>query len=306
MTLAIDAGLHPLADGTAPEWATAWGEDRFGVYADFAVGEVMQRMRWIPPGQFSMGSPSKEVGRFDAEEPLHQVSLARGYWIFDTPCTQALWTAVMRENPSSFQTPDRPVESVGIDEVKKFISLLNEGQKGLNLTLPSEAEWEYACRAGTTGPNYLGTQKSLGKIAWFDQNSGKDSDLKTGGQDQGTRPVGLKTPNVWGLYDMLGNVWEWCADVWHDNYDGAPTDGSAWIDDGSALRVNRGGSWNLRARIVRAACRNRIRPSYRSGYLGFRCARVQSESEAERRAERREPSERSETASPTGPERFKA
>jgi hypothetical protein len=200
------------------------------------------------------------------------------------------------------------VEGVSFKEVQAFMARLNGLVPGLDLVLPSEAQWEYACRAGTTTATYAGEMRLLGErsapvldaIAWYGGNSGVGFELEEGedssdwGQKQhaheraGTRPVGLKRPNGWGLHDMLGNVWEWCADHWHDGYDGAPKDGSAWLQDvgrsGAARRVVRGGSWNDDARFVRAAYRFRFEPSARSGNLGFRCARVQGVSTVARRA----------------------
>jgi len=127
MVRVIDAGWHPLADGLPPEWATAWGEDLFGVYVAFTVGEVDQRMRWIPPGRFLMGSPEDEKGRSKEEGQQHAVTLAEGFWLFDTPCTQALWEAVMgqQSNPSRFKSPIRPVEQVSFDDVQAFMRRLN-------------------------------------------------------------------------------------------------------------------------------------------------------------------------------------
>jgi formylglycine-generating enzyme required for sulfatase activity len=328
----IDAGLHPLAEGRPPVWASGWGHDRFGVHTDLTVGNVIQRLRWIPPGRFLMGSPADESGRFDEEGPRPEVTIAEGYWLFDTPCTQALWEAVMEGNPSRFRTPTRPVESVRFADAVDFIVLLNARIPGLDLTLPSEAQWEYACRAGTTTATYAGAMDILGEnnapvldgIAWYSGNSGVGFDLDTGEESTGwpqkqhphdragTRPVGLKAPNPWGLHDMLGNVWEWCADHWHENYNGAPSDGSAWLDRkaGAAGRVMRGGSWRYFARNVRAACRHRLEPTYRSDYLGFRCARVQGASVlalAERGSVRGKQAARSDAAAATrrrrGPKR---
>jgi len=329
------------------------GRDRFGLHADFTVPgtEVTQRMRWIPPGRFAMGSPDDEPGRFGAEGPVHEVTLAAGFWLFDTPCTQALWTAVMNTladgkalptdlvgrrgrwpsvkamvNPSRFASPNRPVEQVSFDDLWIFINQLNALLPGLDLTLPSEAEWEYACRAGTETATYAGAMEILGAnnapvldpIAWYGGNSGKDFDLANGHDSSGwpdrqydhkragTRPVAMKAPNAWGLYDMLGNVWEWCADTWHGGYDGAPEDGSAWLNsvpEGEARRVLRGGSWFDFARFVRAAFRNLDDPDVRDDLSGFRCARVQSDSERERRAVRSKPGERSERAATMRPKR---
>jgi formylglycine-generating enzyme required for sulfatase activity len=353
--LTTDREILTLERDTRPHWATAMGRDAFGLHADFTVPgtEVTQRMRWIPPGQFAMGSPEDEPGRWSAEGPVHDVTLAAGYWLFDTPCTQALWAAVMRQvpddreearrlirknsrwanrnamiEPSYFKTPERPVENVSHEDLWTFIDRLNLLVADLNLTLPSEAEWEYACRAGAETATYAGPIDILGEnnapvldsIAWYGGNSGVGFELDNGydssgwkekqhdHQRAGTHPVAFRIPNHWGLFDMLGNVWEWCADSWHSDYGGAPTDGSAWIDQapggkGEAGRVVRGGSWGDDARNVRAASRYRNDPTGRDGGLGFRCARVQSDSERERRAVRSGPSERSEPAATSGPER---
>jgi formylglycine-generating enzyme required for sulfatase activity len=222
------------------------------------------------------------------------------------------------------------VEQVSFADIRAFLRKLNARVEGLDLGLPSEAQWEYACRAGTTTATHAGDLRILGDnnapvldaIAWYGGNSGVGFELENGYDSSrwpgkqyehtraGTWPVAQKAANPWGLYDMLGNVWEWCADHWHDNYDGAPTDGSAWIGGtrrgGAAGRVVRGGSWSNDARSVRAAFRNGGVPARRLDVIGFRCARVQSDSvlsEAERRAGRSKPSERSETAATTSPER---
>jgi formylglycine-generating enzyme required for sulfatase activity len=353
LTLTTDREILTLVRETRPRWASGMGRDRFGLHADFTVPgtEVTQRMRWIPPGRFAMGSPDDEPGRWSAEGRVQDVTLAAGFWLFDTPCTQALWAAVMRDaagdkarvaelvgkrgrwptveamvNPSRFASPTRPVERVSHDDLWVFIETLNGMVPGLDLTLPSEAEWEYACRAGTETATYAGAMEILGAnnapaldpIAWYGGNSGKDFDLPEGHNSSGwpdkqydheragTRPVAMKAPNAWGLYDMLGNVWEWCADTWHDNYVKAPNDGSAWIGGdpgGEAGRVMRGGSWLDVARFLRAAYRSLDHRGQRGGDFGFRCARVQSDSERERRAVRSKPGERSELAATTRPKR---
>jgi formylglycine-generating enzyme required for sulfatase activity len=277
----IDTAWHPLAAGCPPDWASGWGQDCYGVFVEYTLQEVTQRLRWIPPGQFWMGSPEDEPGRYDDEGPRHQVTLTEGYWLFDTPCTQALWAAVMGNNPSKFQSPTRPVEQVSWNDVQSFFGKLNERFTGLDLTLPSEAQWEYACRAGTETAIYSGDLAILGKnnapaldpIAWYSGNSGVDFELANGDDTSGwpekqyphsragTHPVKLKRANPWGLYDMLGNVWEWAQDC-YNNDQGAPTDGSAWVgSDTCEVRSLRGGSWYDLARRARA---------------GFRCVRVQS------------------------------
>jgi formylglycine-generating enzyme required for sulfatase activity len=293
----IDTAWHPLATGCPPDWASGWGQDRCGVFVEFTLQEVTQRLRWIPPGRFWMGSPEEEQGRWENEGPRHQVTLSRGYWLFDTPCTQALWEAVMEKNPSRFQSPTRPVERVSWDDAQDFLARINTRIPGLDLTLPSEAQWEHACRAGTETAIYTGALDILGErngpaldpIAWYGGNSGVDFDLDNGYDSSdwkekqyphtraGTRPVKLKRVNPWGLYDMLGNVWEWTQDHWHGDYQGAPTDGSAWADgDPGTLRVLRGGSWNDYAHNVRALSRYALHPVNRFDNVGFRCARVQA------------------------------
>jgi len=285
-----------------PAWASTIGRDRFGLWCEIAVdpgrGEpVIQRLRWIPPGRFWMGSPEEEPGRFDTEGPRHLVTLSEGYWLSDTPCTQALWEAVMGENRSRFEGADRPVERVSWHDAQDFLARINGRIPGLDLTLPSEAQWEHACRAGTETALYTGDLAILGEnnapaldpIAWYGGNSGVEFDLSNGYDSSdwkekqyphtktGTRPVKLKQANPWGLYDMLGNVWEWTQDHWHANYEGAPTDGSAWEDaEAGAYRVLRGGSWYSSARDVRSAVRHAIPPDLRDDFTGFRCARVRS------------------------------
>ncbi|HRF44452.1 MAG TPA: formylglycine-generating enzyme family protein [Candidatus Competibacteraceae bacterium] len=291
----IDTAWHPLATGCPPGWASGWGQDRYGVFVEFTVREVTQRLRWIPPGRFWMGSPEEEPGHYDNEGPRHPVTLTHGYWLFDTPCTQALWTAVMGQNPSQFQSPTRPVENVSWEDVQTFLSKINEQIPNLHLALPSEAQWEYACRAGTETAIYTGDLAILGKcnapaldpIAWYGGNSGVNFDLTNGDDSSswkekqyphtraGTRPVKLKKANPWGLYDMLGNVMEWTQDRWHENYQDAPTNGLAWEDRSTGeRRPLRGGAWDGKARYVRASCRIDRSPNYRSGLIGFRCAQT--------------------------------
>ncbi|WP_339136578.1 MAG: formylglycine-generating enzyme family protein [Candidatus Electrothrix sp. GW3-4] len=280
-------------------WADAMGRDRFGLWAEFVVegkdGPVRQRMRWIPPGRFLMGSPEDEPGRYDDEGPQHWVTINKGFWLFDTPVTQALWQAVTGENPSKFKSPDRPVEQVSWEDCQKFVQEINQQISRLNLSLPSEAQWEYACRAGSSTALYTGEIEIIGKrnapalddIAWYGGNSGRNFELDNGydtsdwkekqydDKRAGTHPVGLKQANDWGLYDMLGNVWEWVADPWHEDYDGAPEDGKIWENDKpDENRVIRGGSWNNKARNCRSACRNRNEPDNRNDNIGFRCARA--------------------------------
>jgi formylglycine-generating enzyme required for sulfatase activity len=281
--------------GGAPPWAVDWGVDEFGSWATFEYQGVLQRLRWISPGSFLMGSPQDEPGRWDDEGPRHEVRLSRGYWLFDTPCTQALWEAVMGSNPSRFRSPMRPVESVSWEDCQKFLQAINGRIDGLELVLPSEAQWEYACRAGSAEATYAGNLEIIGErnapllngIAWYGGNSGVDFEL-TEGEDSsswpekqyeheraGTHPVGLKAPNAWGLYDMLGNVWEWCSDGQRQYSSDSVVDPVGSLRGGVG-RVLRGGSWYYYARGVRAAYRDANHPGSRNDYVGLRCARVRA------------------------------
>ncbi len=284
---------HPLVTGCPPDWASGWGQDEYGIWVVFRFREVEQRMRWIPPGQFMMGSPESEAGRY-GRETQHQVTLTRGFWLFDTPVTQRLWEAVMGNNPSRFKSPDRPVENVSWEDSSAFINTLNGEIPGLGLVLPTEAQWEYACRAGTVAATYAGdldlkganNAPVLDDIAWYGGNSGVDFDLDNGSDSSGwsekqydhskagTHPVAQKKANPWGLYDMLGNVWEWCADWWLEDLGSEAAFDPTGPEEGPD-RVRRGGSWLDDARYVRAACRIVNTPGDRYNDLGFRCARVQ-------------------------------
>ena len=231
----IDRPADFWAGGTAPDWVAEWGRDSFGAWVILRVGDVTQRLRWIPPGRFQMGSPEGEEGRDSDEGPQHEETIPSGFWMFDTPCTQALWEAVMGENPSRYKGPDRPVEGVSWDQCQEFLQRLNARCTDLELKLPSEAQWEYACRAGRETPRY---REDLNEIAWYWENSQGE-----------THPVGQKDPNDWGLYDTLGNVWEWCEDVWTEDYNKEKEARAPRA--ASAHRVVRGGSWSNVARHVR-------------------------------------------------------
>jgi len=219
----------------------------------------------IPAGEFMMGSPSDEEGREDYEGPVHKVMIEESYYLGKFEVTQEQWREVMGNNPSYFTGDDRPVEKVSWDDVQEFIEKLNEMEGTNKYRLPSEAEWEYACRAGTTTRYSFGDDISrLKDYAWYDE------DVNSGS----THPVGQKKPNPWGLYDMHGNVWEWVQDKHHDNnYDGAPSDGSAWEDGSSIGRVKRGGGWEDYNWYCRSAIRISYNPDSRYGDLGFRVLR---------------------------------
>jgi formylglycine-generating enzyme required for sulfatase activity len=227
-------------------------------------------MLWIPGGTFTMGGADDEA--LEDEKPLRSITLP-SFCMARFPVTQALYAALMDgDNPSSFKGGDRPIEQVSWNEAQQFIQVLNEKtgrtQAKWRYCLPSEAQWEYAARGGKGGFKYAGSNK-LKEVGWFGGNSHSE-----------TKPVGLKLPNVLGLYDMSGNVWEWCEDDWYDSYENAPkNDGSAWVDtpERGSNRVLRGGSWDLYPRYCRVAYRGYWPPDRRDDYVGFRLCLASSE-----------------------------
>ena len=232
----------------------------------------------IPGGTFSMGSPASEADRYDNESPQHWVTVS-AFYMGKYVVTQAQWKAVaslakvnqdLNPDPSDFKGANRPVEQVNWEDAIEFCARLSK-KTGKKYRLPSEAEWEYACRAGTSTPFHFG-ETITPDLVNYDGNNPYASAPKGKYREQ-TTDVGSFPPNAFGLYDMHGNVWEWCQDVWHENYAGAPTDGSAWEKGGdSECRVLRGGSWNLDAGYCRCAARDWFLPGSRWGYYGFRVA----------------------------------
>lgn len=219
--------------------------------------QVGMELVYVPAGSFMMGLPSSESGRSNDERPQHQVTIREGFYMGLYEVTQAQWQAVMGSNPSYFKNCDQcPVEQVSWDDAQEFIRKPNARNDGYVYRLPTKSEWEYACRAGTTG-DYAG---NLDAMAWYNANSNKS-----------THAVGSKQPNSFGLYDMHGNVWEWCENWYHDSYNGAPADGSAWLSGGEQkYRVLRGGSWIISADLLRSAYRSYNTPVTRYYYIGFR------------------------------------
>jgi formylglycine-generating enzyme required for sulfatase activity len=216
-----------------------------------------------------MGSPSTEKGHNDNESPQREVTVSP-FYLARYPITQAQWEAVMGKNPAAFKGADRPVEGVSWDDCLQFCEQLSQ-ISGLNFRLPSEAEWEYACRAGTNTPFHFGETITSdlanynGNYTYAEETQGKFR--------QETTPVGSFPPNAFGLYDMHGNVWEWCGDTWQKNYEGAPTDGRAWINKNNnekQLRVLRGGSWYMDPENCRCAIRFKIGAGYRGNRFGVR------------------------------------
>jgi formylglycine-generating enzyme required for sulfatase activity len=220
----------------------------------------------IPGGRFTMGSPASETESSNDERPQHQVTI-QSFYMGKFEVTQAQYGAIMRTNTSGFKGANRPVENVSWNDAVEFCKRLSK-KTGRTYRLPSEAEWEYACRAGTTTPFYFG-ETITADLVNCNGNFTYGSAPK-GKYRQQTADVGSLPPNAWGLYDMHGNVWEWCADSWHSSYRGAPTDGSAWIDNDNRYRVLRGGSWDSNPSFCRSAVRYDISRDVFSYVIGFR------------------------------------
>ncbi|TRV09541.1 MAG: formylglycine-generating enzyme family protein [Microcystis wesenbergii Mw_MB_S_20031200_S109] len=234
----------------------------------------------IAGGTFLMGSSTNEKDSYEDERPQHEVTVppfAMGKY----PITQSQWRAIAERtdlkvekdldlNPAHFKdrtdSDRRPVEQVNWYDAVEFCARLSK-LTVREYRLPSEAEWEYACRARTTTPFYFG-ETITGELANYIASNTYAGEAK-GKYRKETTPVGQFPPNAFGLYDMHGNVWEWCADTWHDNYDGAPTDGSVWIENGNDNRSPlRGGSWFYFPFLCRSACRNFY---FRRDYISFSC-----------------------------------
>ena len=299
----MNAPGRPLPPCFPEAWASGWGQDRWGLWQSFSVADVNQVMRWIPPGEFLMGSPDDEperTGEGEWAETQHPVVLTQGFWLADTTCTQALCEAVLGENPSRFQGPKRPVEQVSwTDVVERFLPALDTLVPGLDAGLPTEAQWEYACRAGTDGP--FSFQGSIVPLATEDgaiihtadghpllvidsvmaEQVNYDGNFPYAGGAKGEyrkQTVEVKTlpANAWGLYQMHGNVWEWCAD-WLGDYPCEAVVDPTGPSQGRG-RVLRGGGWSSRGRLCRSASRLALEPADRNGFIsfGFRLSRGSS------------------------------
>ncbi|MBV9764900.1 MAG: formylglycine-generating enzyme family protein [Acidobacteriaceae bacterium] len=210
------------------------------------------RYVWIPPGKFMMGCSPGDSECFDDEKPPHEVNITRGFWIGQTAVTQAAYERVMKNNPSHFKGSDLPVENVSWNDAKAYC-------EAVGMRLPTEAEWEYAARAGSTEARYAATDQ----VAWYSGNSKNQ-----------THPVAAKASNAWGLYDTLGNVWEWMEDWYDSGYyrQNVSIDPSGPNASTENRRVLRGGSWYSVPRVVRVSDRSGYEPAIRFDDLGFRCA----------------------------------
>ncbi|NJM27792.1 MAG: SUMF1/EgtB/PvdO family nonheme iron enzyme [Pseudanabaena sp. RU_4_16] len=230
---------------------------------------VSLHMMSIPGGEFLMGALETEAESQDSERPQHQVRI-EPFWMGKFPVTQAQYQAIVGENPARFRGEHRPVENVSWNDAVVFCQKLSQ-RTGREYRLPSEAEWEYACRAGTTTPFHFGETISP-ELANYNANYSYGK-AATGIYRRETTVVGsFQVSNTFGLYDMHGNIWEWCADNWHANYQGAPTDGSAWIEPNDTLHSLRGGSWYGDPVYCRSAFRINSDADLRLNDFGFRVA----------------------------------
>jgi len=257
------------------QWQTKAKQIMVTGYQEQLAENIAITMIKIPAGEFQMGSPDTEAERESCEGPQHLVKLG-SFFLGQTAVTQAQWQVIagwpkqqleLKDQPSRFQGTNRPVEQVSWQEAVEFCRRLSV-QSGRSYTLPSEAQWEYACRAGTTTP-FSFRETLTPKLTNYNGDNTYASGPK-GVYRQQTTEVGSFPANCWGLHDMHGNVWEWCLDSWHGTYKGAPADGSAWTTDGGAYRLQRGGSWGNVPANCRSARRRNGLPDNRLNDLGFR------------------------------------
>jgi formylglycine-generating enzyme required for sulfatase activity len=281
---------------TSEPWRILRWRSRIWAHQEPLAEGVALTMVRIPAGSFAMGAPETEADSRDNERPVHRVTL-REFLLGQTPITQAQWRAVAEwakpqhvderrwperldpdpvaklKDPERFGGDQRPVVNVSWRDANAFCQRL-QLRTGKNYALPSEAQWEYACRAGTTTPFHVGATINT-ELANYDGDFVYQDGVK--GKDRSrTTEVNSFPTNPWGLHDMHGNVWEWCLDHWHDSYTGAPDDASAWLNEAAkqnpdaSFRLLRGGSWNVNPRFCRSAYRSRSLPDIRNGDGGFR------------------------------------
>ena len=255
-------------------------------YVEDLGNDVSLQLIPIPGGTFTMGAPETEEESMSRERPQHSVTV-QPFYMGRFPVTQAQWRMVastypakdrdIDPSPSDFNGDDRPVENVSWDDAVEFCKRLS-AHSGKDYRLPSEAQWEYACRAGTTTPFHFGETLTDELANYQAEDETINNTLYKGAYGRGiqgkyrqeTTEVGIFPSNAWGLHDMHGNVWEWCADIWHDDYTNAPSNDAPWVDGDSDIRVLRGGSWFSFPGICRSASRVTFSREYRDSYFGFR------------------------------------
>ncbi len=265
MTAAPEIRAPALIPEFPPRWAEVFGEDDYGIFTECSHQGVTFVWRWIHPGRFLMGSGDEDKTAYDEEKPQHEVTITPGFWLGETPVTQAQWEAITSERPSHFQGEQNPVERITWNDSVAFAQSLQLIFPGLLAALPTEAQWEYACRAGTASAFHDGSactkpkglDPALDRLGWFNKNSGVT-----------TYPVKLKAANPWGLFDLHGNVWEWCRDSRRTYTSEAQQEPIGVIDPNE--RIVRGGSWINEAQFCRSAFRGRRKPSFRHHDIGFR------------------------------------
>jgi formylglycine-generating enzyme required for sulfatase activity/tRNA A-37 threonylcarbamoyl transferase component Bud32 len=248
------------------------------VFTETIAKDITLEMVSIPKGSFTMGAPASEAKSYYFERPQHQVTI-KPFLLGKYPINQAQWAAVaklpkiqydLKPDPSHFKGKNLPVENVSWNDAVEFCVRLSQ-KTGRSYRLPSEAEWEYACRAGTTTPFHFGDTVTPDLVNYRGNNS--YGSAPKGIYRETTTAVGSFPPNSFGLYDMHGNVWEWCQDIYHDNYNGAPIDGSAWESGGDSKNlVRRGGSWSSNVVDCRGAYRHWLSADIRNWFFGFRVA----------------------------------
>ena len=252
-------------------WASEWGEDAYGLWQTLIFNGIRQVFRWIEPGAFMMGSPDEEPESYDYEI-RRAIAIEQGLWLADTAATQALWLEfASTENPARYQDdPAYPVHGISWDDAQAFIAGLNQRIEGLHARLQTEAEWEYGCRAGTDTPFSFGANISSDMVNFngeYPYANGPKCEFRG-------KPVPVKflPANAWGLYEMHGNVWEWCQDEWEE-----------WLNVANNIeasvpllpigeRIARGGSWDADAKFVRSAYRFHFDKTLRSEFFGLRLA----------------------------------
>lgn len=260
--ISLMLGLQGMAGNAQAE------ERTHGAASEPAAGKVWAEPKtgmefvWVPSGCFNMGGSSasdKEEQHAYEEQPVHKVCV-KGFWMGRYEVTQAQYQQAMGNNPSHFLGSNKPVEQVSWNDASNFSDEM-KNSTGTQVRLPSEAEWEYACRAGGAHQKYCGSGSRPDRLAWYRDNSGKE-----------THAVGQLGSNDWGLYDMSGNVWEWTQDCYNETYRDAPADGSAWETGECNMRMVRGGSWAGILDNVRAAIRNETATGIKFYIYGFRVA----------------------------------